>query len=121
MSRSRSGTPAGCRRRDIRAWTVIHDPGATFAPSPLHGVIYLRACPAQRLALALASVRGRISTVGAAAVGDDPRWREPFLALGASRFCPAGRMQFPPLAWHHDGRAALAEVVTWIDDETAAG
>jgi hypothetical protein len=26
-------------------------------------------------------------------------------------------MQFPPLGWHHDGRATLAELVTWIDDE----
>ena len=102
-------------------WTVIHDPRATFAPSPLHGVIYLRACAARRLEQALTSVRGRISTVGAATVRDDPQWREPFLALGAARFCPAGRMQFPPLAWHHDGREALAELVTWIDDETVAG
>jgi hypothetical protein len=28
-------------------------------------------------------------------------------------------MQFPPLSWHHDGRAVLGELVTWIDDEPA--
>jgi hypothetical protein len=29
-------------------------------------------------------------------------------------------MQFPPLGWHHDGRAVLGELVSWIDDEPAA-
>jgi hypothetical protein len=40
-----------------------------------------------------------------------------FLSLGVSRFCPAGRMQYPPLTWHHEGRPVLADLVTWIDAE----
>jgi hypothetical protein len=40
-----------------------------------------------------------------------------FLSLGVSRFCAAGRMQFPPLTWHHDGRSSLGDLVTWIDAE----
>jgi len=98
-------------------WTVIHDPDPTFAPSPLHGVIYLRASRPEKLTPHLVGVRGKISTVGLAGRTMEPRARQAFLELGASRFCPAGRMQFPPLTWHHDGRAILAELVTWIDDE----
>ena len=101
-------------------WTLIHDPGAEFVPSPLHGVIYLRVCAPDELAGHLASVRWKISTVGLAAGDGDPMARAAFLELGVSRFCRAGHMQFPPLAWHHDGRAVLADLVTWVDDETAS-
>jgi hypothetical protein len=98
-------------------WTVIHDTDPVFAPSPLHGVIYLRGLRRGQLAAHLASVRGKISTVGVAGRALDPQTRQIFLDLGVSRFCPVGKMQFPPLGWHHDGRATLAELVTWIDDE----
>ena len=97
-------------------WTVIYDRDATFKASPLHGVIYLRPVAERNLAAALAPVAGRISTVGCGGEMSS-RLRDRFLSLGVSRFCAAGRMQFPPLSWHHDGRSALADFVTWIDDE----
>jgi hypothetical protein len=100
-------------------WTLIHDPDPTFQPSPLHGVIYLRQASASGLPSALASVAGRISTIGI--VGQmSSRLESAFLSLGVSRFCPAGRMQFPPLTWRHDGRSPLADLVTWIDYENPA-
>ena len=105
-------------------WTLIHDPDPAFKPSPLHGIIYLRAVSAAKLVSALGSVAGRISTVGV--VGDlsagqlSSRWEKAFLSLGVSRFCPAGRMQFPPLTWHHDGRPVLGDLVAWIDHECRA-
>jgi len=100
-------------------WTLIHDPAASFQPSPLHGVIHLRQVAESKLSVALASVAGRISTVGL--VGEiSSRLESVFLSLGVSRFCPAGHMQFPPLTWHHDGRAVLADLVTWTDAENAA-
>jgi hypothetical protein len=99
-------------------WTLIHDPEPVFAPSPLHGVIYLRVCAPEKLAARLAPVRGKISTVGLIDGKNGDPARAALLALGVSRFCPAGRMQFPPLAWHHDGRAVLTDLVRWMDDET---
>lgn len=102
-----------------QGWTVIHDPDPAFAASPLHGIIPIRVSPPAELEKNLGAVRGRISTVGGAAVVSSSSWRKPFLRLGVSRFCRAGRMQFPPLSWHHDGRAPLAELVTWMDDEAA--
>jgi hypothetical protein len=102
-------------------WTLIHDPDPTFQPSPLHGVIYLRQVSESRLSSALASVAGRISTVGFAGHLSggrmSSRLEKAFLSLGVSRFCAAGRMQYPPLTWHHDGRPPLADLVTWVDAE----
>jgi len=100
-------------------WTLIHDPNPAFQPSPLHGVIYLRQVTETHLPTALASVAGRISTVGMVGQISSPV-EQAFLNLGVSRFCAAGHMQFPPLTWHHDGRSSLADLVTWIDSENLA-
>jgi hypothetical protein len=100
-------------------WTLIHDPDPAFQPSPLHGVIYLRQAIESQLPTALVSAAGRISTIGIAGPLSS-RLENVFLSLGASRFCAAGRMQFPPLTWHHDGRSSLADLVTWIDSENIA-
>jgi hypothetical protein len=100
-------------------WTLIHDPDPAFQPSPLHGVISIRKVSETKLPAALASVAGRISTVGVAGHLSS-RLESAFLNLGVSRFCPAGRMQFPPLTWHHDGRSSLADLVTWVDAEGPA-
>jgi hypothetical protein len=97
-------------------WTLIHDPDPAFQPSPLHGVIILREVAESQIGAALASVAGRISTVGIAGQLSS-RLGNVFLSLGVSRFCAAGRMQFPPLTWHHDGRSSLAELVTWVNFE----
>jgi hypothetical protein len=97
-------------------WTLIHESDPAFRPSPLHGVIYLKSARASQLRRALAPAAGRISTIGCAGKTSS-RWAELFLSLGVSRFCPAGRMQFPPLTWHHDGRSPLDGLVTWIDAE----
>jgi hypothetical protein len=95
-------------------WTLIHERDSVFRPSPLHGVIYLRQATESYLPTALASVAGRISTVGIAGCLSGPL-EKAFLNLGVSRFCAAGDMQFPPLTWHHDGRSSLGDLVTWID------
>jgi hypothetical protein len=97
-------------------WTLIHDPDPTFQPSPLHGVVYLRQAAASQLPTALDSVAGSISSVGIASELST-RLESIFIKLGVSRFCAAGRMQFPPLTWHHDGRPSLTDLVTWIDFE----
>jgi hypothetical protein len=102
-------------------WTLIHDSVPAFQPSPLHGVITVREAGELQLGEALASVAGRISTVGIAgglsAGRLSARLENVFLSLGVSRFCAAGRMQFPPLTWHHDGRSSLGDLVSWIDSE----
>ena len=43
----------------------------------------------------------------------------PLARWGVPRICPLGQMQRPPLAWRHDGRPPLGELIRWTDLETA--
>lgn len=38
--------------------------------------------------------------------------------LGVNRICRAGRMQYPPITWHHDGMPNIASWVRWTDLES---
>lgn len=40
--------------------------------------------------------------------------------MGASRVCPVGRLQTPPLEWSQDGKHLIAELVRWCDLEPLA-
>lgn len=102
-----------------QGWTLIHDRDPAFKPSALHGVIYLRQITESKLSAVLAAASGRISTVGVTE-RISSRLEKVFLSLGVSRFCPTGRMQFPPLTWHHDGQSTLADLVAWVDAEEIA-
>jgi hypothetical protein len=64
------------------------------------------------------SVRGKVSTVGIAAPEEKINEIATQLARwGATRICPLGQMQNPPLTWRHDGRPALGDLITWTDLE----
>ncbi len=101
------------------AWTVVYETDARFQVSCLNRFVYVK--PVKDLTDALQnadSVKGKVSTVALAAPSQQAR--ELTLALahwGATRVCPVGQMQNPPLTWHHDGRPALGELVTWTDWE----
>lgn len=102
------------------AWTVVFEDDPRFQISCLNRFVYVKAVQNLEEALQGAdAVRGCVSTVALAA--DEARAKEMTLRLarwGATRVCPLGRMQQPPLLWHHDGRPALADLVTWTDWET---
>jgi hypothetical protein len=105
--------------RNSTAWTVVYEADARFQLSCLNRFIYVK--PARDLAEALQyaeTVRGQVSTVGLGV----PEHKLEELATqlahwGATRVCPLGRMQNPPLTWRHDGRPALGDLVTWADME----
>jgi hypothetical protein len=109
--------------RDSTAWTVVYEADARFQLSCLNRFIYVK--PVRDLAEALQyaeTVRGQVSTVGLGV----PEHKLEELAVqlarwGATRVCPLGRMQNPPLTWRHDGRPALGDLVTWADVEMADG
>jgi hypothetical protein len=107
------------RSEGSTAWTVVSEADPLFQPSCLNRFVYVKATKDVDDALhAATSIQNQVSTVGLAACGE--RARELALALarwGATRICPIGRMQDPPLAWRHDGRPALAELITWTDWE----
>lgn len=106
---------------DSTAWTVVFEADPRFQISCLHRFVYVKPVEDVTGALQAAdSIRGSISTVGVAA--SDKREEEIALAFarwGAARICPLGQMQNPPLAWRHDGRPALGDLVLWSDWERA--
>jgi hypothetical protein len=109
------------RSANSTAWTVVFESDPRFQLSCLHRFIYVK--PVKELSEALQnaeSVRGKVSTVGLAAPEDKAQELATELARwGVARVCPLGRMQDPPLAWRHDGRPALGDLVRWTDWESA--
>lgn len=105
--------------RNSTAWTVVYEADPRFQLSCLNRFVYVKGVKDLTEALQSAdSVRGKVSTVGLAATADKTQELATELARwGVSRICPLGRMQSPPLAWRHDGRPALGELVTWADYE----
>ena len=105
--------------KNSTAWTVVYEADARFQLSCLNRFIYVK--PVRDLTDALNhadGVRGKVSTVGLAAPEEKTDEIATHLARwGATRVCPLGRMQNPPLTWRHDGRPALGDLVTWTDLE----
>jgi hypothetical protein len=101
------------------SWTVIYETDPLFQVSCLNRFVYVKAIANLDEALHGADAyRQKISTVGLAATEDKAeaiatrlgRW-------GASRICPLGQMQNPPITWRSGGRPNLTDLVTWTDWE----
>ena len=107
------------RSKATTAWTVIYEADARFQFSCLHRFIYVKIV--KNLADALhhaEEIRDHVSTVGIAVAEDEQAPIATELARwGASRVCPLGTMQRPPLTWRHDGRPCLSDLVSWTDWE----
>jgi hypothetical protein len=105
--------------KNSTAWTVVYEADARFQLSCLNRFIYVK--PVRDLTDALNhadGVRGKVSTVGLAAPEEKTDEIATHLARwGATRVCPLGRMQNPPLTWRHDGRPPLGDLITWTDLE----
>jgi hypothetical protein len=107
------------RSENSTAWTVIYEADARFQASCLNRFVYVKGTTDLTHTLQSAdAVHGKVSTVGLVAPPD--RAHEFAIQLarwGVTRICPLGQMQNPPLTWRHDGRPALADLVTWADFE----
>jgi hypothetical protein len=100
-------------------WTVIREDTPRVRPAPLHR--FIRVLPARdqdEFLDALAPLGPHLAAVGLAGFGGD-QWplAERLAALGASRVCPLGAMQGPPLAWRHDNRPVLVPLARYADLE----
>ena len=104
---------------DSTAWTVIYEADARFALSCLNRFIYVKPVLDVNEALRGAdAVRDHTSTVGLAAQEHElETLAKQFARWGATRLCPLGQMQNPPLAWRHDGRGLFGDLVRWTDWE----
>jgi len=102
------------------AWTVVFEHETRFRFSPLNRFIYVKPVPdVAAVFQGVDEIRGKVSTVGIAALPEKRReLAVQFARWGATRVCPLGRMQNPPLTWRHDGRPPLGELITWTDFES---
>lgn len=105
--------------RESTAWTVVFEADARFQLSCLNRFIYVKPVSDLKSLLEHADpVRGKVSTVGLAAPDDVAAELAGQLAYwGATRVCPLGQMQNPPLTWRHDGRPPLGDLAIWTDLE----
>jgi hypothetical protein len=105
--------------KDSTAWTVIFEADARFQMSCLNRFVYVKGVKDLNEMLQNTEVvRGRVSTIGIAVPEEKMReLAEQLARWGATRICPLGQMQNPPLTWRHDGRPALGDLVTWTDFE----
>ena len=105
--------------KNSTAWTVIYEADARFQLSCLNRFVYVKGVKdLQEMLQNAESVRGKVSTVGiAASERKAHELAEQLARWGVTRVCPLGRMQNPPLAWRHDGRPVLEDLVTWTDLE----
>lgn len=101
------------------AWTVIRESDARLRPCPLHR--FLRVQPlrsAEDLLAALRPLGPHLAGVALAGFGDLAQdVSAALLDLGASRVCAPGRLQAPPLSWHHDGLPVLLPLARFGDVE----
>ena len=105
--------------KNSTAWTVVFEADPRFQLSCLNRFIYIKpAADLKSVLEASDAVRGKVSTVGLAAPEEKiSELALPLARWGATRICPLGQMQNPPLAWRHDGRPALGDLITWTDLE----
>jgi hypothetical protein len=105
--------------KDSTAWTVVYEADARFQMSCLNRFIYVKSVADLTAALQGADdIRGKVSTVGIAVPDDKAHEIATQLARwGATRICPLGQMQNPPLTWRHDGRPTLGDLIAWTDFE----
>jgi hypothetical protein len=101
------------------AWTVVFEHDVRFQFSPLNRFVYVKPVPDVAMVWQGAdAVQDKVSTVGVAAPAEKAReLATQFANFGATRICPLGRMQLPPLTWRHDGRPPLGDLITWTGFE----
>jgi hypothetical protein len=102
---------------------VVFEHDVSFRFSPLNRFIYVKPVPEVAAVLpGVDEIHGNVSTVGLAAPPEKmAQLARRFARWGATRICPLGQMQNPPLTWRHDGRPALGDLITWTDFEAGDG
>lgn len=94
------------------SFTVVVDPDPSFRPSPLGRTVFVKPIvTVSGLAEHLKPLAGHLQGIGAAPADCIRNLHLPLRALGASYFCPLGRMQRPPLDWQNGGVPCLKSLL----------
>ena len=101
------------------AWTVVFDNEPRFQTSCMNRFLYVKAVDEIGDMLGGADeVFGKVSCVGlCASLHEAQNVVEQLARWGVTRVCPIGKMQHPSIAWRHDGRLSLGELMRWTDWE----
>ncbi len=121
--RAAGGAPVAVHASDGTRWTVVREADARFRRAPLDRFVRVHpVADPDGLLDALAPLAPHLAAVGCAGLGARADALVPALAgLGASRVCPLGTLQAPPLGWCHDGRGVLAPLARLCDREPGVG
>lgn len=100
-------------------WTVLYDPDPAFTLSPLGRTVWIKPIKALLdVGIYLEPVVPYLQAVGiAVSPTRDGELVNQLGLLGACRICPIGKMQKPPLTWHHDGRFRILDLLRFVDWE----
>jgi hypothetical protein len=95
--------------------SVLYDPAVAPRPSPGYRTIWVKPVAQLEQAIdALGAWRGRIESVGLALPPARTAAIGPQIdTLGASRCCPIGTMQTPPLRWRLIDQGLLTKLMQW--------
>lgn len=102
-------------------WTVLYDPDSAFSPSPLGRTVWIKPIKAlSDMGAYLKPIAPYLQAVGiAVSATRTAELLNQLGLLGACRICPIGKMQKPPLTWHHDGRFRILDLLRFVDWEEA--
>ncbi|MGF1678313.1 MAG: acyl-CoA reductase [Candidatus Methylacidiphilales bacterium] len=93
------------------AWTLVERQKSCVQPGPGFG--FIEVVTSANHAETLQPWKGWISSVGytsdTLSSADWAMWEK----LGVHRLCRCGDLQHPPIAWPHDGRPRLADMIRW--------
>lgn len=92
-------------------WVVVERTRPRLEPGPGFGFVEVVTAP--DLKEVLEPWRGKISSVSVNAELISARQVAELEAFGIHRVCRMGDLQRPPIAWPHDGRPRLADLVRW--------
>jgi hypothetical protein len=117
--RAAGGAPVRLHRGAGSSWTVVVEADARLRPAPLHRFVRVHpVAGVPGLLQALLPVKRHLASAG---IGGFEEERTKLVAalgqLGASRICPLGSMQTPPLAWCHDNQGVLLPLARFSESE----
>ena len=102
-------------------WCVVREDTGEWREAPLYRFVRIHPLSdLEGLRAALGALAPHLAAVAIEGFGADARSAaRQVAALGASRVCAPGRMQAPPLGWHHDGQRVLAPLCRFGDLEVS--
>lgn len=117
--RAAGGAPVRVLQGAGTSWTVLLEADARMRPAPLHRFVRVHPVAGiDALLTALEPIRSHLAAVGVDGFsGREAQVASALARLGASRICPLGTMQAPPLAWCRDNRGVLLPLARLSDNE----